>query len=143
MILNISHNNKEIKRKIDEAVGSPFTLVERIKQKGIGSPKLVIKASSITIYNLLQLDQNRNTCNIELRPKGIIIGFQKRLETYALVIPYYKLHIYKGEAEIYSFHKDHYFIKVLVKSNDSAAHKFINRILFEKEKQTPTRLEDL
>lgn len=143
MLLNISHNDKEIKRKIDDAVGAPFSLLERIKSKGVGSPKLNISAASNTIYNLLQLDQSRNTCNIELRPKGIIIGFQKRLEVYALIIPYYKLNVYKGEAEIYSFYKDQYFIKIEAKANNTAIHKFISKILTEKEKQSPTRLEDL
>lgn len=143
MLLNISHNDKEIKRKINDAVGAPFSLLERIKNKGVGSPKLTIVAASATIYNLLQLDQNRNTCNIELRPKGILIGFQKRLEVYALIIPYYKLNVYKGEAEIYSFYKDHYFIKIEAKSNDTGIHKFVTKLLQEKEKQTPTRLEDL
>lgn len=143
MLINISHNDKEIKQKILGLVGKPFSLLERFKLGGIGSPKLSIISSSATIYNLLQLDQNRNTCNIELRPKGIIIGFQKRLEVYALVIPYYKLNIYKGDAEIYSFYKDDYFIKVEAPSNNIAIHKFIHRILTEKEKQSPTRLEDL
>jgi len=143
MLINISHNDKEIKRKIVKLVGEPFSLLERFKQNGIGSPKLTITSSSPTIYNLLQLDQNLNTCNIELRPRGIIIGFQKRLEVYALVIPYYKLNLYKGGAEVYSFYKDHYFIKVRAHSEDNSIHKFINRILTEKEKQSPSRLEDL
>jgi len=143
MLLNISHNDPEIKRKINDLVGVPYSLMERIKQKGIGSPKLNITASSIKIYNLLQLDQSRNTCNIELRKEGIIIGFQKRLEVYALVIPYYKLKVYKGDSEVYSFYKDNYFIKVEVKAKDIKTHQFISRIISEKEKQTPTRLEDL
>lgn len=143
MLLNITYNDPEVKKKINHLVGEPFSLLERIKQKGVGSPKLNIVASSIEIYNLLQLEQSRDTCNIELRKKGIIIGFQKRLEVYALVIPYYKLNIYKGESEVYSFHKDHYFIKVEVKSHENKAHQFISRIISEKEKQTPPRLEDL
>lgn len=143
MLLNISHNDKEVKRKIDTEVGPPYSLLERIKSKGVGSPKLNITAVSATIYNLLQLDQSRNTCNIELRPQGIIIGFQKRLEVYALIIPYYKLNVYKGEAEVYSFYKDHYFIKIEARAKDTTIHKFVNKLLQEKEKQTPTRLEDL
>ena len=40
---------------------------------GVGSSKLLISATSIDIHNLLILDNNRNTCNVELRPKGIIL----------------------------------------------------------------------
>jgi len=53
MLLNVSYNNKEITSKIEEAVGKPFTLKERLALNGIGSPKLFIVDSSIEIKNLL------------------------------------------------------------------------------------------
>ena len=84
-----------------------------------------ITQASIDIHNLLVLDQNRNTCNIELRPKGIIVRFRSLLETYALVIPYYKLNIYKGKADEYSVYKDQYFIKVQL---TTAVHRFIQKV---------------
>ena len=112
MLLNVSYNNPEISRKIDAEVGRPFRLKERWNLGGIGSPKLFITASSMEIRNLLILDNNLDSCNIELRPKGIILRFRSLLETYALVIPYYKLVIYKGNLGIYSIYRDHYFIKV-------------------------------
>ena len=143
MLLNNSHNDPEVKRKVNELVGQPFSLMERFKMNGVGSPKMEITASSIEIHNFLILDQNTNTCNIEMRPTGIIIGFQKRLETYILVIPYYKLAVYKGKSDEYSFHKDNYFIKVKAKEKDLKIHKFISKILTEQENQRPTRLEDL
>ena len=142
MLVNFSHNDPKIILKINEAVGAPFPLVERFKMLGVGSPKMRIIKSSIEIHNLLILDQNTNTCNIELRPKGIIIGFQKRLETYALVIPYYKLSLYKGDLNAYTFFKDHYLMKVLATENDKKIHSFITKILAEKEKNRPTQLED-
>lgn len=143
MLLNNSHNDPEVNKKINALVGCPYSLLERLKMKGIGSPKLRITKTSIQIYNLLQLDQNTNTCNIELRPKGIIIAFQKRLETYVLVIPYYKLTIYKGSSNEYSFHKDTYFIKVFAPPLDTSIHRFVSRIIHEKKKQQPTSLDDL
>ena len=76
MLLNVSYNNKQVKDKIDIEVGKPFTLKERFKMGGIDSPRLVITESSLQIYNLLQLDNNRNVCNIEMRPNGIILGFR-------------------------------------------------------------------
>ncbi len=142
MLVNNSHNDPETTKKINNLVGPAFSLLVRLKKKGIGSPKMIITKASIQIYNLLQLDQNTNTCNIELRPKGIIIGFQKRLETYILVIPYYKLTIYKGSSNEYSFHKDTYFIKVLAEPQDENIHRFVTRIREEKELQHPTALND-
>jgi len=141
MLVNVSYNNKEITRKVDEAVGKPFTLKERWKMNGIGSPKLVIKETSVEIRNLLILDNNRDTCNIEIRPKGIIVGFRSLLETFALVIPYYKLVIYKGDLGIYSIHRDKYFIKV--EADTKAIQKFFRKILDYKIDNAPTSIEDL
>lgn len=143
MLINYSHNDPKIISKIKTSVGAPFSLLERFRMMGVGSPKLRIIKSSPEIHNLLVLDQNTHTCNIELRPKGIIIGFQKRLETYALVIPYYKLSIYKGDLNAYTFFKDHYLIKILATQYDKRIHAFVSKILTEKEKNTPTQLEDL
>jgi hypothetical protein len=141
MLLNVSYNNPDIKRKIDTEVGPAFSFRERIKQRGIGIGHLVITTSSIQIQNFLALDKYRNKCNIELRPGGIIIGFRALLDSYALIIPYWKLSIYKGRAEEYSLHRDNYFIKIEAK--DKKTHAFIKRISAEKAKQAPTQVDDL
>ncbi len=143
MLLNVSYNNPEVTQKIDTAVGNPFGLRERLKQGGIGIGHLVITASSVHIQNFLALDKYRNKCNIELRPRGIIIGFRALLESYAFVIPYWKLNLYKGRAEEYSFYHDTYFIKIQAKAKDQKVHLFIKRILEEKAKQAPTNIDDI
>ncbi len=141
MLLNVSYNDKKISRKIDEAVGMPFTLKQRFTLGGIGSPKLFITETSVEIQNLLILDNNLNTCNIEMRPKGIIVRFRSLLETYGLVIPYYKLNLYKGDFAVYSIYKDSYFIKV--KSDTKAIQKYFKKLLDYKADNAPTSLEDL
>jgi hypothetical protein len=143
MLLNVSYNNKQVYRKIDEAVGKPYTIAERLKRGGIGAGRLVITEASVQINNLLILDNNRNVCSIEMRPKGIIVGFRSILESYALVIPYYKLTLYKGRAEEYSIHIDTYFIKIQAKSRDRFTHKFIAKVLAEKALQQPAHPTDL
>lgn len=130
MLLNVSYNKPKIKETINDEVGKPFKLRNRLKMKGIGSGKLFITSSSIEIYNLLILDSYLNTCSIEMRPDGIIVSFRSILETYALVIPYYKLHLYKGKAEEYSIYRDHFFIKV--KADRKAIHKFMKKVLHYK-----------
>jgi len=141
MLLNISYNNPDIKEKIDREVGKTLTLSDRFKLKGSGSPRLIITSVSIDIHNLLILDNNRNTCNIEIRPGGIIVRFRSILETYALVIPFWKLKIYKGKAEEYSIYRDHYFIKVEAK--DENVHKFFKKLIAYKDDNAPTRIDDL
>ena len=141
MLLNVSYNNPDIKEKIDREVGKTLTLLDRFKLKGSGSPRLIITTVSIDIHNLLILDNNRNTCNIEIRPNGIIVRFRSILETYALVIPFWKLKIYKGKAEEYSIYRDHYFIKVEAK--DENVHKFFKKLISYKDDNAPTRIDDL
>ena len=119
MIKNLSYNSKKNKALLFELVGRPFSLIERFKLSGIGSKKLVITDASKEIVELLKLDNNINYCNIEIRKNGIIIRFRSLLETYGLIIPYYKLVIYKGESTIYSFYKDQYYIKFLVNNKNS------------------------
>lgn len=143
MLLNVSYNNPDVKRKINQEVGEPYGLRERIKQGGIGIGHLVITESSIQIQNFLALDKYRNKCNIELRPRGIIVGFRALLDSYALVIPYWKLNLYKGRAEEYSIYRDNYFIKIEAKAKDKKVHNFMKRILDQKAQQSPTNIDDL
>jgi len=141
MLVNVSYNNKEITRKVDQAVGKPFPLKDRWAMGGIGSPKLFITDSSVEIRNLLLLDNNLDCCNVELRPGGIIVRFRSLLETFALVIPYYKLSLYKGDAAIHTIYIDHHFIKV--RSDSGAIRKFFRKLLDYKADNTPTSIGDL
>ena len=141
MLINISYNRPAISEKISAEVGKPFTLMERVKLRGSGSPKLQITSSSIDIHNLLILDNNANVCNVEMRGSGIIVMFRSLLETYALVIPYYKLNLYKGKAEEYSIYRDHHFIKV--KADKPGIHKFFQKIINYKTDNAPTQIDDL
>ena len=141
MLLNISYNDPSQRRSIDQEVGKTFSLQKRWSLGGIGSKKLIINSASIYIHNLLILDQNINTCNIELRPKGIILRFRSLLETYGLVIPYYKLKIYKGKSQEYSVYLDQYFVKI--RADSSGIHKFFKKINNQKVLNTPLNLKDI
>ncbi len=118
MLANVSYNNKAQRESIDTLVGKPFTLMNRLKLGGVGSPKLHVVSSSKEIDSLFVLDHNHNTCNIELRPNGIILRFRSLLETYGLIIPYYKLTIFKGTGEAYSIHMGHHKVGISAKSKN-------------------------
>ena len=126
MLKNVSYNNSKIKSEINDVLGNPFTIFERIKLRGVGSPKYIISQTDSIITNLLNLDNNTNQCNIELRPKGIIVSFRSLLETYALIIPFYKLKLFKGQSNVYSIYIDEDFIKILAKKKNE--HEFIKKI---------------
>ena len=136
MLFNISNKNLKTEKQINDLVGKPFSLIENIKKGGIGSPKLFITRCSAAIYELLHVNESVKFCNIEIRPKGIIIGFQSRLEVYVLVIPFYKLVIFKPGNTV-TFHIDHHYISIDSSKNSKGVKHFINKIEIEKEKNTP------
>ena len=126
MLRNISYNDHKLKEEISKIIGKPFSFFERIKMNGIGSSSLRIQGCNSEIENLLNLDNNDNRCNIEIRKKGIIVRFRALLETYALIIPFYKLKLFKGESNVYSIYIDNYYIKVL--ANNKNVHDFFKKI---------------
>ena len=134
MLVNISYKNLKIEKKINELVGKPFSILENIKKGGIGSPKLFITRCSKEIYDLLHVNESVKFCNIELRPNGIIIGFQSRLEIYALVIPYHKLVVFKPGNTI-TFHIDAHYVSVDNSGHKPNIRKFIEKIENEKIKK--------
>ncbi|PDH44250.1 MAG: hypothetical protein CNC91_02775 [Flavobacteriales bacterium MED-G22] len=139
MLLNISYNEPVLTEKINEAVGKPFSLKQRLQLKGIGSGKLLMTKTSLEIHNLLVLDNNINNCNVELRPKGIIIRFRSLLETYGLIIPYFKLTVYKEKASEITLFKDHYFVRMQASSKE--AKRFFKKVMDEKIRSTPPSID--
>ena len=71
----------------------------------------------------------------------MIVRFRSLLETYGLVIPYFKLKLYKGKSKVYSIYKDQYYIKV--KAEKASIHEFFKKINDQKVLNTPQNLEDL
>ena len=142
MLLNISHDYTEKKGQIDELVGKPFNLEERKKLAGISLRDIPVTAASIDLYNLMVLNETQTFCNLEMRHKGLIISFRVKDDTYSLVIPYYKLKIYKGRAEEYSFYKDKYFVKIWAGAKEADVHSFVKKIRHYKADQALPRIED-
>ena len=126
MLKNISYNDSKVFDEINNYVGKPYTIFQRLRIGGIGSSKLIINKADSKISNLLNLDNNINKCNIEIRPNGIIIRFRSLLETYGLIIPFFKLKLFKGKENEYSIYIDNFFIKVQVNKKDE--HDFFKKI---------------
>ena len=132
MLLNISYNSDKNEEMILSLVGKPYNIWSLFQIGKIGSPRLQIISASKEISDLLSYDNNINWCNIELRPKGIILRFRSLLETYGLIVPYYKLTLFKSDSNEYSFYCDVIKIKVVAKTKNSI--DFIKKILIQKNK---------
>lgn len=96
MLFNVSYKNKEIEAQIKTIVGSSFGLIERLKWKGIGSQRLIVKTQNEEISHLLDAQTASNLCTIELRKKGLVIWFRIRLDNWVLALPYRGLVLYKS-----------------------------------------------
>ncbi|RZS99985.1 hypothetical protein [Aquimarina brevivitae] len=143
MLVNNLHNDPDLKESVTTLLGKPFTLQDRLKISGAISPKITITDSSLQIRNLLVLDTHTKTCTITLRPKGILLNFQVQLQSYHLVIPFYKLKVYKGRAEEYSIYMDHHFIKIKAPKEAMNIHNYFKKLIALKADSHPKTIDDL
>ncbi|MDB3905569.1 hypothetical protein N9335_03745 [Crocinitomicaceae bacterium] len=121
------------KKKIQEIntlVGPAFSIWESLKQKGVGSPKLHIQSFSQGFKSFIEQNNSTSSCNIELRPKGIIIHQNKRATRLSWVIPYYRLSIF--HSDVLSIHGDGEFLKIKKDVHLTKSRSFINKIISHK-----------
>ncbi|KAA1243258.1 hypothetical protein [Aquimarina sp. RZ0] len=95
MILDTTHYSKSHKKRINDLVEKPFSLVDRFKLRGIGSKRMIIDNVSPNMIKYLNTVTDLNYGNIELRPGGILIGIVRGLQNFTWVIPYYQFYMYK------------------------------------------------
>lgn len=127
MIFNTTHKNEDYDIESASLVGKPLNLVQRIKQGGIGSSRLMIHKISPKL-NLSKLKFSEiDYANIELRPKGIIVHFTKKLERFSWVIPYYRLVVYN--TQFFGIYGNGNFIQFLKNKNYKENKKFIDKMV--------------
>lgn len=127
MIFNTTYNNQDYDDESALLVGKKFSIFERIKLGGIGSGRLVIEKTSSKL-NIGKLKFSEiDYGNIELRPKGVIIHYTRKLERFSWIIPYYRLVIYN--TQFFSIHANGNFIQFLKNKNYNDNKKFINRMV--------------
>jgi len=97
MILDTTYYSKENKKRINELVGAPFSFLESLRLKGIGSKRMIIAEVSPNLRPYLNTVSDINYANIELRPNGIIVAINKGLKTFSWIIPYYQFYLYKTD----------------------------------------------
>lgn len=132
MILNTTHFNKEHKQIIADLVGSEFSLVQKLKMKGVGSKRMIIDDVSPNMKSMMNIVSDLNYGNIELRPKGILILMNQGLKNFTWVIPYYKLVIYKTNGS--SIHAQGKFVHFRDNKTFKENKKFFDKLLDEKVK---------
>lgn len=132
MVLNITHTNKEHRDILEDLVGRPFSFLESIKMKGIGSKRMVINDVSPNLKPLMNAIADINYANIELRTKGILIYINKGLQNFTWAIPYYQLVVYKTNGS--SIHAQGKFVHFKNNQTFKENKKFFNKMFDEKIK---------
>ncbi|MGL1885698.1 MAG: hypothetical protein OCD76_04210 [Reichenbachiella sp.] len=128
MLIPQAKLTKEKVRKLNALVGNPYSLWTRPTMKGIGSQRLLIKKANQEVWDLFTNDNHQKFTNIELRPKGIILWFRVKLDTYLLIIPYHKLTIYKQGNHLRLF-VDHWKIILTPTQNNSFDNTFMDKMM--------------
>ncbi len=130
MLRDLTYKNIEIEKEITNLIGKEYSFLNKIKKGGVGSARILIKRSDNDIYSLLNVSNDLNECNIELREKGIIIYFKSKQSTYGLAISFYKLTLFKVDNNHYTISYEKYFLKLRIKK--SSDHKFFKKISEDK-----------
>jgi len=95
---------------------------------GTGSGRLIIKEASDDILELINKSVDTAYSNIELRPKGVIVGIKSIHETFFWVIPHYLLTIYKNEGHI-SVYDGKYKMNLSYYKDGKPIMKFLSKVM--------------
>ncbi|MBT8316479.1 MAG: hypothetical protein HKP59_02520 [Lutibacter sp.] len=127
MVFDTTYNNEDFNEQSVLLLGKSFSFLERIKQGGIGSSRLIIESISPKLdLGKLKFSET-DYGNIELRPKGIIVHYTRKLERFSWIIPYYRLVIYNSQ--FFSIHANGNFIQFSKNKNYIANKKFIDKMI--------------
>lgn len=132
MILDSTHPDKKHKQIIEDLVGKRFTFLQSLKRSGVGSKRMIISDVSPNMQQYLNLVDDINYANIEMRTSGILIYINKGLKNYTWIIPYYQLVIYKTKGT--SIHAQGKFIHFKNNKTFKENKAFFDKLLEEKVK---------
>lgn len=131
MILETTLQEDETLQHINQKVGNSYSFWQRLKMGGIGSKRMMVEKASTHFDDYLSMNEDLTYVNIELRPKGILLHFNKRLRQFVWAIPYADLQVvtqpeFRIEAkEVFlQFEKNRYLIQ---------NKEFIERLMALKE----------
>jgi len=132
MVLETTYSSKENKEIINDLVGKPFSLLQSIRLRGVGSKRMIVDEVSPNMVNIINKVSDINYANIELRPNGILIMINKGLRNFTWVIPYYHLVIYKVNGS--SIHAQGRFIHFKNNKTFKENKSFFDKLMNEKIK---------
>jgi len=135
-LYNISYSDKETDKLINDEMGKSYSLIKKIKLKGIGSRRMIIEHFSDDMKHLTLKVSGIQYANIELRPKGLIIHINQGIYTYAWTVPFFRLSIYNGD--YFTVHGNGNFIQFNKEKSWKENRTFLQKIMHLKSIYNPT-----
>jgi len=132
VVLDTTYRSKANTKMINKLLGKPFSFIQSIKMRGIGSKRLIIDEVCPALSKYTNKVSSINYANIELRPKGILIHINKGLQTFSWSIPYYQLVIYNVNGS--SIHAQGKFIHFRNNQTFKENKSFFDKLFDEKIK---------
>jgi hypothetical protein len=132
MILNTTHHNPKHEELIADLVGTSYSFVQKLRLKGIGSKRMIVDEVSPNMHSMINLVDDLNYANMELRPKGVLVMINKGLKNFTWVIPFYQLVIYKTNGS--SIHAQGRYVHFRDNKTFKENKKFFDKLLDEKVK---------
>ena len=111
-------------------MGKPYSLIQAIKRRGVGSKRMIVDKVSPNLNSILNTVSDLNYANIEMRKNGILIHIPKGLKNFTWAIPFYHLVLYKTDGM--SIHAQGKFIHFKKSKTFYENKKFLSSLLNEK-----------
>lgn len=127
MILETTYYNKKDLLLINDLVGKPYSFLQKLRLKGVGSKRMMVDSVSPNMMGYINKVADTNYANIELRPGGVLVLINKGLKNFTWTIPYYQLVIYKSDG--FSIHAQGKFVGFKENRLFRENKKFINKLL--------------
>lgn len=133
-ILVANNNSVKFRDKVEELVGKPFSIWQRMRMNGNGSGRIEVAAYSPQLVKCFGENSGRKHAIIELRPKGIAIYIRNPINDYVWCIPYRSLSIF--QSNLYSIHSKGNYIKIDLNKSLKVTKSFFKKMFQEKTKFT-------
>jgi hypothetical protein len=115
-------------KAIRDLIGEPFNLKTRIKNRPVGSPRLIVNDYSPSLDKHFGQSVDRKFISIERREKGILIYIRNPKNNYVWPIPYYRLTIFKS-TDSFNIHAEGYHVNIDLIPARKSVSKFLTKLM--------------
>lgn len=129
MLIDSTYLTREVKELLNEMVGPPITLLERLSKGAIGSQRMIVDEYSEVFKPIFDKAPGLIYTNLELRPKGVLFHFNIKYTRYSWIIPFHKLVFISGDSITIHSGEDKLYIR---RDNSSTNQKFLRKLLDKK-----------